>query len=1198
MGAGMPGDHRTGVPKGAGTTPAGFARLPGRAVRPVLWLALAAVPALAQSAPGTISQSPLFLQGGVQSNVMLLLDDSGSMDWEVLTRSTGSGTQGSGTYYLNFMPATDDEKLALCPGYNVLMYDPTRVYTPWAGVDGDDRPYQDADVRAARENPFLGPGGACSVNLGFMGSNDGVCNLVTGLGPHGAYYYPWDDADGDGFYDPGECDISDGARVWVKDMTPAGQRNFANWFSYYRKREYVMKRALSEIISESRERVGLATINRNSPAGDAGVGAEVADIDDIASPVDAQARENKERLMRNLFRIDSHGGTPLRSGLDNVGRYFESGDSALFGFPVQGSPILGEGEGGECQQNFVVALSDGYWNGIYAGVGNADADGSSLFDGQSYADGVSDTLADIAMHYYERDLAPGLGDRVPVTNILPAGSKDENTAQHLVTFTVAFGLSGEAACDPADRVTPVERQGWPEICADPGYAGAGGGWPDPMANPAARVDDMRHAAWNGRGRFLSADDPQALIDWLQSAVANISARTATAASAVGLNSTNMQGGGLVYQAGFDSGLWSGELAAYAVLPSGERSLVWAAHEILDSRDLDADPRVMITYNGERGVPFRFPENYPGLGPNDLAPDQVADLLFNAPAGLDAAGKEAFGKRLVDYFHGASAGEGTAPADFRQRLGRRLPDIIHAAPVFVGSPDPGLYPDGIEGGGRNSYHTWANVTALGRSPMLYVGTNGGGLHGFDAETGKEVFVYLPKAVFSDKDRAGLHWLAEQGYEHRYYVDETPAVAEVFVNDKWRTFLVGGLGGGGKALYALDVSDPSSFDRPDRAVRNVLWEFTHPQLGFTFGRPTLAKLNNGKWAAIFGNGYNNDPDGDGRARLFMVDLATGGLIRSMPVGPGRMENGDCGDAASRCNGLSTPAVIDLNGDGIADRAYAGDLEGNLWAFDLTGSSASRWGVAFGGAPLFTATDGHVPGTRQPVTTQPAVSLHPTERGLDTAPNLMVFFGTGQYLAEGDAAAEGTQSFYGVWDSGAAIAGGRNDLVQQTVQETSTIIGGVDYTLRTLSDNPVDYSSKKGWFVDLPTPKERVIVNPLLFGEMVIFTTIIPDPRLCGSAGGGWLMALDSDNGGRPGFTAFDINDDGVRDEQDMIAGEPVSGIKSEEFLWQPGIVESGPGALGTILLPRDDSSVSGSRLDTRDIVGAPGISARSSWTRFGF
>ncbi len=276
----------------------------------------------------------------------------------------------------------------------------------------------------------------------------------------------------------------------------------------------------------------------------------------------------------------------------------------------------------------------------------------------------------------------------------------------------------------------------------------------------------------------------------------------------------------------------------------------------------------------------------------------------------------------------------------------------------------------------------------------------------------------------------------------------------------------------------------------------------------------------------------------------------------------------------------------------------MEGNLWVFDLSDSKAFLWKPAFRGQPLFTARDGGLPATPQPITTQPAVTLHATERGLDTAPNIMVFFGTGQYLAEGDAAATGTQSFYGIWDSGKAIARGRSDLVEQTIQETATIIDGADYTLRTVSDIPVNYMSKKGWFLDLPTLKERVVVNPALFGELVIFTTIIPDSNLCGSAGSSWLMVLDSDNGGEPNFTALDVNDDGVRNEQDMMGGENVSGVKAEDLLWQPNVVESGTGALGTILLHKDDSSGTGSSLETKDIVGASSIRARSSWTRFGF
>ncbi|MFC1602160.1 pilus assembly protein [Pseudomonadota bacterium] len=1200
----------------------------------------------------SISQTPLFLQQRVQPNIMLLVDDSGSMKYEVmLSDNTGC----SPDCYLDFTPESDETKLRLCPGYNTLMYDPTKVYTHWDGVDNNGNKYLDANINAASENPFLGDAssGTCDSGDGFS-SISRVCNLTSDMRPDGkgAYYYPWVD-DGDGIFEPDECPIEDTDRVWIHslDADDSGgntnnQQNFANWFSYYRKGEYVMKRALSTIISDSQERVGIATLNRSEPlltSGNDGedVGTEIADLDTTSLPINQEAVENKKQLLRNLFRITPAGGTPLRKGLKNVGRYFEEGNSIggdLFGFqPENGSPILSAADGGECQQNFVIALSDGHWNGSSPEVGDTDGDSNSDYDGRSYADGYpetlptetaaekeariegySNTLADVAMHYYERDLNTNLDNDVPTTTTLANGNSDDNPAQHLVTYTVAFGLSGtipldnSTACYPSKREDSVESQGWPSSCTN-APAGLTDGWPAPIENTTTTIDDMLHAAWNGRGEFLSATDPQALINKLGEAIEDIASRTdtTTAAAAVTVNSTNMRSGGVIYQAGFDPDTWAGQLFAYN-LSGATLTEKWRAHTQLSALPDPNSSRVIFTYNGHAGTPLSFPADYqnPDTANGELDLEQVKDLLTNATHPFDTgnvdkkSANQAFGESIVEYLRGSSDNEGTGSDNFRPRNDSLLADIIHSAPVFVGSPNPAQYPDFIEGT-NNSYHTWANrADNASRKPMIYVGTNGGGLHGFDANTGAEDFVYIPKSLFSNADHAGLHWLAEPGYTHRYYADQTPAINNVFIDGAWKTVLVSGLRGGGKALFALDVTSPSAFNSEDTAAQKVLWEVNNDtagidnNLGHTFSQPTLAKLNNGAWAAIIGNGYDNGPNGDGRARLFIIDLSTGLVIKSIDTGAGTIANNDCDDAGSNCNGLSTPAVVDLDGNGIADRAYAGDLQGNLWVFDLSSADSTVWDkkLLFKAEIIDPVTSELTP---QPITSRPAVTLHPHQKGIATAPNTMVFFGTGQYINSEDIDNTATQSFYGIWDNGTTVTNGRSDLVQQSISTDATIPDNV----RIISNEPANYSTKRGWHIDFTTEsKERVIVNPITFGQLVIFTTTIPDQNVCGIAGGSWLMVLDSNSGGEPKFTALDVNSDGLFSEEDMINNLNVSGLRSGDLYWQPNIIQTGSGNSGTIILPTDDDpnngDVSQNRLDQINIQGMLPSKARSSWSRFNF
>lgn len=1229
---------------------------------------LVMVSSSSNASPGPLSLAPLFLQQPVQPNIFFMLDDSGSMDWEVLLTKGAfdwldtlelSASTLAAQYRgnMDFSPNTTVLlRLKHCAGYNALAYDPAQVYTPWKGEDYYGVAFTDQVPTNALVNPYTGSGNSgsdCSWrNRGSTvdNGNGRTCNLLTEFNTDGAFYFLWNDANGDGEYQDGECPNAVDDQEFVKDLplhgtegNPNSQTNYANWFSYYRKREYVMKRAMSEVIQESTERMGLGTINQNNRViGTGEVGTVVKDVDDLTLPINQDAVTAKHTLLHNLLKVNSGGGTPLRLGLENVGKYFrnEMNSSALFDFTPPDdpdsaaghSPILSADLGGVCQQNFAIVLSDGFWNGNNPSVGNTDEDGEGPYDGQSYADTRSNTLADVAMEYYENDLLASLANEVGTVSI--TRGQDDNPRQHLVTFTVAFGITGTipdedpagGPCLPPNRTDSLADQNWPTRCD----AALPTGWPTPVENTSTTVDDMLHAAWNGRGLYLNAKDPDDLIRRFQDAIGNISSRESTAAAAVAVNSINLVQGDFIFQGRFDSTNWSGELRAIRIGPDGNGELAWTTATTLDQ---SADPRVMISYNGTQGIGFHLPTDYQAPGNNEMTAAQVADLMTNAPFAADTADagekadNQAYGESLVDFLRGDHSNEGLDPTDFRSRGGHKLGDIIHSSPFYVGDPYAALYPDNIEGGGANSYQQWANVDALGRRKMLYVGANDGALHGFNAETGEEIFAYFPQSVYSSENRGGLHWLADQEYDHSYYVDQTPVAAEVFVdsdNDnlgrRWRTVLVGGLRGGGRALFALDISDPTDFDDEATAVGKVLWEFTDDDLGYTYSQPTIARLNGpvvnglntGRWAAILGNGYNPGPASDGKAKLFIVYLDNlQPRFKVIDTGEGSIANGDCLDAASNCNGMSTPAVLDLSGDGIADRVYAGDVLGNLWAFDLTSADSNQWGPAFGTIatplPLFRAKDDA--DNAQPITGKPTAIFHPSKRDLATEPNLMVYFGTGQYITEGDLTSAGTQSFYGLWDSGAQIAVARDAvLVEQTVTEQIVSVDGEDVDVRLLSDHLVNYDFKKGWFIDFPTAKERTIVSPIVFGDYIFYVTLIPSGSMCGAVSGqSWLMVHNITNGGEPNSVALDINNDGNFDADDKVGGENVGGVKSGSIYWQPSLVRMN--GKPTMILPTDGGGGGGGGGDDPDpcqgvdadcnsMPPPANIGKRSSWARFRF
>ena len=255
------------------------------------------------------------------------------------------------------------------------------------------------------------------------------------------------------------------------------------------------------------------------------------------------------------------------------------------------------------------------------------------------------------------------------------------------------------------------------------------------------------------------------------------------------------------------------------------------------------------------------------------------------------------------------------------------------------------------------------------------------------------------------------------------------ADVNYGSAWHTLLVGGLGGGGKGVYALDVTDPSTFSEAN-ANSIVRWEFSDADdadLGYMFGQPLLVKTNNGRWSVIVGNGYNSNENhghgsGNGHAVLFVLDAETGAVVKKIDTNSG--SNGTP-------NGLSGPIGVDTTGDGTVDAVYAGDLFGNLWKFDLTSGSASGWLLALGGSPLY-RTGG------QPITMRPDVTKFP-------AGGYLVTFGTGSYIDTNDSGTTSIQAFYGIRDTGVAVAG-ISSLVQQSVAGTASGADSNTYRITT--------------------------------------------------------------------------------------------------------------------------------------------------------
>lgn len=443
--------------------------------------------------------------------------------------------------------------------------------------------------------------------------------------------------------------------------------------------------------------------------------------------------------------------------------------------------------------------------------------------------------------------------------------------------------------------------------------------------------------------------------------------------------------------------------------------------------------------------------------------------------LTAAQKTALGSQtdavkqdIVNYLRGDQSKEVQNGGTLRNRKSL-LGDIIHSSPVFADNQQSGT----------------------ARAQTVFVGANDGMLHAFDATNGQEIFAYVPNLLIG----SNLASLSDPAYTHRYFVDGPIAVSNYNLTPN-KQILVASLGYGGKGLFALDVTNPKSF-----SATNVKWEFGNDaDLGLVIGEMLLAKTNDGSTVVIFGNGYNSTNE---HAVLFVLNLDTGALIRKIDTGVGS------------ANGLSAVLGWDNDGNGTIDYVYAGDLQGNLWKFDLSDNNASKWDVALKQGnqkqALFHAQDKN--GKAQPITARPSLGANPADG------SLWVFFGTGRYLTTGDVSDTSTQSWYGIIDDG------KNPVTRSQLKARKIVARGKDPK----TGNPVrafelatsgDMNNKKGWYVDLD-PGERMITSSQFYGSVLLASSIIPSDDPCTPGGTGYVNAIDPFTGaalGTPFFTDY--------------------------------------------------------------------------------
>jgi len=767
--------------------------------------------------------------------------------------------------------------------------------------------------------------------------------------------------------------------------------------------------------------------------------------------------------------------------------------------------------------------------------------------------GTSDTLADVSMYYYQTDLRNSSlsncsgaisGVNVCENNVFGAG-RDNNPNQHMTTFTIGMGVNGnliytEDYESGGSADYDALKQGtktWPI----PGMSGTSG--------ITANVDDLWHAAINGRGLYFSATNPDSLISGIRKSLEGVKARAGAAAAAATSNLEPVAGDNFAFIALYRTVFWDGDLQAKEINPSTgviSPTPVWSAQPLLDARvAATTDTRTIYTFDSgtaSKLKPFTWATltaseqaHFNGMCDAPVKLTQCSTTFLSTPE-LKAA---ASGENLVKFIRGQDGNEDQSTNTTKLYRNREhvLGDMVNSQPVYVRAPSF----DYLDA----NYDTFKTNQA-NRTAMVYVAVNDGMLHAFHASVdsalvggvsctdfphtngclGTEKWAYIPPTVIPN-----LHKLGDINYSsnHQYYVDGSPTIVDICPNspascpaNQWKTILVGGLNAGGRGYYAMDITDP--------AAPKALWNFTvanDADLGFSFGNPIVTKLKNGTWVVAITSGYNNVSPGDGKGYLYILNANTGALIQKIGTGAG---------STTTPSGLSKiNAWVDATNNNTAERFYGGDLLGNVWRFDVNSIVPPAGIDAF---LLATVGQSSAAGV-QPITTKPELST--------VSGNAVIYVATGRYLGVNDLSDVSQQSIYAIKDTltatGFGLIRGSGLLVEQTLAQT---LGTNNEEVRKISPaKTVDWSAKAGWFIDLnpgnKSPGERVNVDMQLQLGVLNVAGNVPNDNACTVGGYAWLYYLDINTGSYLSTSADNVAGHKLSNNS-MVAGMTVIRLES--------------------------------------------------------
>ena len=1031
----------------------------------VSMLALGTLLGTTASQATNLAELPLKASVLAKPNVIFAMDESGSMDAEVMIdgtfqgwfygnygdtnlypggqprngsvskdwplfylfpNGTGAGNRVYGdpnAAYGYAIPPTPEMAWTRSSDYNSIYYDSSKTYEPWAPAylsGAAATTFGNASTVATRSHPVNGtttmvlnanltnsstnwkftflagmtiPAGATDVQCYFAGFPGALPYLVPtsrGLCLATMTYYPATFWKKEACTPNGTSCVTnyDGKtlkRYEIKpgNTFPSGRsyadelQNFANWFTYYRKRRLMLAAAMGNVLENMTGlRMGVVPFNNNVPP----------------TMYDADATlpsANRLAVSGKFYTAEGNGGTPTHTTMAYIRNQFDTNTSI-----IQYA----------CQRNSSFIITDGFAND---GFVSPPSYNQSTYGGSApYQSIVNGSQADKALAYFTLRLratvSPLPAGKVPLGN-QSVQNPDPNPDLHLTTYALTLGLKGTL---------------WPNA-ANPFSSPPA--WPAPVSNTATMIDDLWHATINGRGQMYGANNATETANAIRSGLLDIISQTG-AQGGVAVSTVNLQrGDSKAYYGTYNPAGWTGDLTANPINASTgvvSTTPAWSAGALLLARDWTT--RVIASHNGIAGIPF---------------------TAANVGTQVNPAGIWGDTNQVINYLRG----DRTLEVNTFRKRSSLIGAVINSEPAI--DRDNGV---------------------------AYVASGEGMLHAVDTsvDTGKELWAYVPRAVLPD-----IGQTTSRAYAFKTQLDGTPVVAKSGVNTK---LLVAGMGAAGRSYYAIDVSNPRGLTELQLAS-NVKWEFpavadvtTQAKVGQTVGKAAVVRLSNGSYSVLVTSGYNNTFDGKGR--LWMLDPASGAIVHEFTVNAGTLA-----DEA----GLAHIKPF-YEPDGSVRYVYGGDLKGNLWRFDLNAKDT----------PALVAVLKDGSGTVQPVTAPPELVSYKNKR--------IILVGTGRLLDITDFGSSAVRTFYAIAD-GSTLSNARASLSKVTYVKATDII----------TPTAVDWTTGRGWYLDLPAG-EQANTEPAVARGLVAFTTNVAGSSDCSASS--YLYVINLVTGGKSAETSF--------------------------------------------------------------------------------